>query len=222
MAGVVLATTQHALFSWDQVTMASAVKIFLAVILVLGIATFAWLWGGTRSAKAGSQAPAQKAAVASIDCDNPVTRLQVRAVGITVDEWTGKEILDQVAAKGQTHSSIFSSTATDYPSTWTDKSLKATMRNGLAFKLGAGPAVDYAPLPVFVYGPTKDPENPRGAAFSIATARQQGSLPFHLFMTQKQANGTAPSLDEVFAFFDANPDAPAAIVWRIQPVDATH
>ncbi|GAB2870810.1 DUF2875 family protein [Paraburkholderia jirisanensis] len=199
----------------DQPTMTSVVKLFLAVAALVGVAMFAWLWGGKRSATAAptTSAPAQQIAVASMDCGKPVSRLQVRGVGITVNDLTGVEILQGFAAKAQTHASILSTNASDYPSTWTNRTALSSMRNGLAFKLGAGPAVDYTPLPVLVYAPPKHPENEIGAAFTIAGARQQGSLPFHLFMTQHAVNGPGPSLEEVFKFFDANPDAPAAIVF---------
>jgi hypothetical protein len=214
--GVLYATGPRVLpTSGDLPTMASAVKLSLALLVFFGVAMFAWLWGGSRSTKAAPSAPSttQQTAVASMSCSKPVTRLQVRGVGITVDDLTGTEILQGLAEKGQTHASILSTNASDYPSTWTDRTALSSMRNGLAFKLGAGPAVDYTPLPVLVYAPAKHPENELGAAFMIANARQEGSLPFHLFMTQHAVNGAGPSLEEVFKFFDANPDAPAAIVF---------
>lgn len=213
-AGALLVASQQSLLPAD-VSMQSLVKISVAVAILVGIAIFAWLWGGARSTKARTDIPvaALPTSVASMDYSKPVSRLQVRAVGVTVNDLTGTEILEQITAKGQTHASIFSAVAGDYPSTWTDKSLLSRMRHGLAFKLGAGPAVDYTPLPVFVYGPAKAPESPFGAAFTVTDARQEGSIPFQLFMTQKAANGEAPSLDDVFAFFDANPDAPAAVIF---------
>jgi hypothetical protein len=215
-AGLLYATSQPILRIFgDTLSMASAAKISVAILILIGVTMFAWLWGGARSANAAPRttAPAQQLAEASTECGKPVTRLQVRGVGITVDALTGSEILEHLAAKAETHASIFSSTASDYPATWTNKSALSTMRSGLALKLGAGRAVDYTPLPVFAYGPAKYPESENGAAFSIADARQAGSLPFHLFMTQQAVDGAGLSLADVFRFFDENPDAPAAIVF---------
>lgn len=142
-----------------------------------------------------------------------LTKLEVRGLGMTVDRFSQTEIWDRVAARRATHESIFSRTATDYPSSWADKSSMAKLRRGLALKFGASGAVEYTPLPMLVYGPPRHPDNAMDAAFAINGARQDASLPFDLFMSADVVNGGGVSLATVFKFFDDNPDALFAIVF---------
>ena len=179
-----------------------------------------WLASGGRAANAQTKvSPSATASTKPVDAvlsgaaSRPITSLQVRGVGITVDELSQTEIWDGIVAKRETHTSIYSNVASDYPSSESTRSSNSRLRIGLALKLGAGEAVDYTPLPVFVFGPQKHPENPFGAAYSISGARQQGSLPFHLFIAQQAHNDTGASIEDVFAFFDANPEVPTALIF---------
>ncbi|WP_186124528.1 type VI lipase adapter Tla3 domain-containing protein [Burkholderia gladioli] len=174
-----------------------------------------WIFGGRGSAKAEptSSIQAQQTSAQTVPGGSAtLAKLEVRGLGITVDRLSQTEIWDHVVAKNATHESIFSRRSTDYSSSWADKSSMAKLRRGLALKYGASRAVEYTPLPMFVYGPPRHPDNAMDAAFAINGARQDGSLPFDLFMSVDAVNGAEVSLSAVFKFFDDNPDAPFAIV----------
>ncbi|WP_321867740.1 type VI lipase adapter Tla3 domain-containing protein [Paraburkholderia tropica] len=180
------------------------------------VALMVWLFGGQKAAAAGASSATQAGQLATgagNAPDSQVDRLEVRGVGITIDQWAQTEIWSHIEKKNATHESFLSRAASDYPSTWTDRSAMSKLTRGLALKLGAGDAVEYTPLPVFVYGPPRHPENLMGAAFSVNYARQEGSLPFDLFVIENAVNGSGPSLAEVFKFFDANPNVPFALIF---------
>jgi len=221
LIGVVIVILYHAsVTSGDASHMTpfgAAAKIFAMAALLAVAGTAMWLASGARAANAQAKvSPPVVQPVGEVSsgaASQPVTSLQVRGLGITVDELSQSEIWQHVIAKAETHASIYSNVATDYPSSPTDLSSNSRLRSGMALHAGAGESVEYTPLPVFVFGPPRHPENSFNAAVSISRARQQGSLPFHLFLTQQAINDTGLSLDDVFRFFDANPEVPAAIVF---------
>ncbi|MBB3005302.1 hypothetical protein FHX57_007691 [Paraburkholderia tropica] len=188
-----------------------ALLFFISMVVLM-----VWLFGGQKAVAAGAN-PAtrvgQPATGALNAPDTRIDRLEVRGVGITIDQWAQTEIWSHIEKKNATHESFLSRSASDYPSTWSDRSAMSKLTRGLALKLGAGEAVEYTPLPVFVYGPPQHPENLMGAAFSVNYARQEGSLPFDLFVIEKAVNGSGPSFADVFKFFDANPDVPFALIF---------
>ncbi|MEK6296223.1 MAG: DUF2875 family protein [Paraburkholderia tropica] len=182
----------------------------------LMVALMVWPFGGQKAAAADSTAATQNGRAglgADSSPNTPLDKLEVHGVGITIDQWAQTEIWSHIEKKNATHESFLSRSPSAYPSTWTDRSAMSKLARGLALKLGAGEAVEYTPLPVFVYGPPQHPENLMGAAFSVNYARQEGSLPFNLFVIEKAVNGSGPSLADVFKFFDANPDAPFALIF---------
>ncbi|NPT41790.1 DUF2875 domain-containing protein [Paraburkholderia sp. 1N] len=144
-----------------------------------------------------------------------ITALQVRGLGITIDHLGQSEIWQHIQRKGDTHASIFSNAAADYPSDHDTRESLSALRIGSAFKSGAGEAVEYWPIPVVAVGPRKDPTNDSTAAFSIASARQKASLAFQLFLSQESVNdtGSATPLEDLFRFFDEHPDVPAAVIF---------
>ncbi len=183
---------------------------------ILMVALMVWPFGGQKAAAAAATSATQAGQPgtgAGNAPDTPLDRLEVRGLGITIDQWAQTEIWSHIVKKNATHESFLSRSPSDYPASWTGRSDMSKLVRGLALKLGAGEAVEYTPLPVFVYGPPQHPDNLMGAAFSVNYARQEGSLPFDLFVTEKAINGTGPSLEDVFKFFDANPDVPFALIF---------
>ncbi|MFD1555868.1 DUF2875 family protein [Paraburkholderia silviterrae] len=196
----------------------TAGKASLIAVLLAIVGATMWLTGGVRAVDAQSRVSAPATSSSTGEASSgaaaiPLTSLQVRGLGITVDELSQDEIWQHILAKADTHASIYSNVPADYPSSPTILSSNSRLRIGLALHAGAGEWVEYTPLPVFVFGPPKDAANPFGAAVSISRARQEGSLPFHLFLVQQAANDAGLSLDDVFHFFDANPEVPAALIF---------
>lgn len=165
--------------------------------------------------KKGSTAAMLNGGAAENSSPERTTTLQVRGLGIVVDHFGQSEIWQNIQSKHETHSSIFSANASDYPSDSSSRRALSRSRIGSAFRYGAGEAVEYWPIPVIAVAPPKHAENPFRAGFSIAPARQQASLAFQTFVWQEDVNDTTSNgaLEDLFAFFDANPDVPAALVF---------
>lgn len=141
--------------------------------------------------------------------------LEVRAMGVVVGELADEEIWGAIEKKADNHMSYMSTNPDDYPDSDDLRMSDLGVSTQLAFKEGARRAVEYWPVPVIIWGPPKDMKSDARAAADIAGFRQAAGLGVTLFLWQDDANtddGTA-MLEKLFAFFDAHPDVPEALVF---------
>lgn len=175
---------------------------------------------GLRTSDPGAHAVLNAAAASVLANSGPKYVLEVRGLGVVVNDSADDEIWQAIQAKADNFASILPEKAESYPeegSTWLDS---YQLSSGLAFREAAGRAVQYWPIPVLVWGPPRAPSNSLRAATSIADNRQKASLGVSLFLWQEDANtndGTQ-MIRNLFDFFDAHPDVPSALVFSADSV----
>lgn len=141
--------------------------------------------------------------------------LEVRSLGMVVSRDADAEIWEKLVRKADNFSSILSQNANDYADSAHLRSSRYAQVSGLSFREAAGPAVEYWPIPVIIWGPPRDAANGYRAAADISDNRQQAGLGVHLFLWEEDANtndGTA-MIAKLFDFFDKHPDAPAVLIF---------
>jgi hypothetical protein len=143
--------------------------------------------------------------------------LEVRGLGVVTGRDNNEEIWQAIEAKADNNVSYLSQNPADYPGDADTRVSNLGLVKGLAFDEAAKHAVERWPVPVFVWGPPKDPKNSYRAAVDISDARQKAGLGATLFLWQDDANSDdgAAIVKKLFDFFDTHPDAPSALVFSI-------
>ncbi|MFB9122265.1 DUF2875 domain-containing protein [Paraburkholderia dipogonis] len=204
----------------------NGVLIALGVAAIVYGASFAWLHRPSGTSAIAAETPARKDAPALVTHGfngSPALLsqtgqkfvLEVRGVGVVTGWDTNAEITRGIDAKADNHATYFSTNPEDYPDSDGDRATNLNVTTGTAFGLAARHAVERWPVPVIVWEPPKDPKNQFRAATIIADGRTQASLGVTLFLWQEDANtgDGADMIEKLFAFFDAHPDVPAALVY---------
>ena len=198
------------------------VLLALALALAAYGARFVWLRHHDSRNNANPRGDAPAALSAGADGGQSILAqkgarfsLEVRGLGVVVNDDTNREIWQAVESKASNHESFLSKDAKDYAKSPDERLSTLGLTTTVAFEIGAKHAVERWPVPVFVWDPPKDPTSPTVAAASIADGRQKAGLGATLFLWQEDANTKDPVglIEQMFAFFDAHPDVPQAVVF---------
>ncbi|WP_183163466.1 type VI lipase adapter Tla3 domain-containing protein, partial [Burkholderia pseudomallei] len=139
--------------------------------------------------------------------------LEVRGLGLVTGRNANDEIWNAIEAKADNHSTYMSQSPADYPDSEDSRMTYLGVGTGLSFQLAAHHSVGYWPVPVFIWEPPKASHVSRPAN-ELSGIRQEASLGVTLLLWQEDANTNDGStiIEKLFAFFDAHPDIPEAII----------
>jgi hypothetical protein len=140
--------------------------------------------------------------------------LEVRAFASQVANYSETGVWGLIQQKRQAHASVMPQTAEEYGNSPGNRAILASARSSAAFTYSAGQAMDRWPIPVFVMGAPPGLGKESHPAEDIAYARQQAGLGVALFTWEWEGNDNSAleGIEQLFAFFDANPDVPAALI----------
>ncbi|CAJ7510659.1 Protein of uncharacterised function (DUF2875) [Burkholderia pseudomallei] len=139
--------------------------------------------------------------------------LEVRGLGLVTGKETNEEIWKAIETKADNHSTYMSQNSADYPANEDERMTEVGLSTRISFKYGARHSVEYWPVPVFIWEPPKASHVSRPAN-ELSGIRQEASLGVTLLLWQEDANTNDGStiIEKLFAFFDAHPDIPEAII----------
>uniref|UniRef100_UPI0030D7B0DD type VI lipase adapter Tla3 domain-containing protein n=1 Tax=Pseudomonas sp. EA_35y_Pfl1_P108 TaxID=3088688 RepID=UPI0030D7B0DD len=139
--------------------------------------------------------------------------LEIRGVGIAVDEDQNSTIWKLIQKKNDNFASIYSQDPNDYNPSLDSREITQSINIRAAFKHSASDSVAYWPIPVFAIAPPKQPED-TGAVGNINSGRNAATLGVTLFLWQDAENTIHAQgmIERLFQFFDANPKVPQALV----------
>ncbi|HVI55665.1 MAG TPA: DUF2875 family protein [Luteibacter sp.] len=143
--------------------------------------------------------------------------LEIRNADVAVQRWGGRQLWRKIReAASQQHSFLENEDPKRaYPRDSASVGQTYGILSGTVFGSAGTFAVEYWPVPTFVLGPPQHPERLDRPAGDIAGWRQSAGLAVTLFLWQDDEmsdNGQA-MIERLFAFFDANPDVPEALVF---------
>ncbi len=141
--------------------------------------------------------------------------LEIRNVSISAQSWGGVALWRTIQKLADPNRSFLSYEDPEkaYESNVADVSQTTEIMYGVVFEPVAGLAVEYWPLPVFIAGPKHHPTAGRPADL-IVEGRRLAQLGVTLFLWQddEQTTSTQAMIERLFAFFDAHPDVPEALI----------
>ncbi|WP_341666573.1 type VI lipase adapter Tla3 domain-containing protein [Alcaligenes sp. SDU_A2] len=139
--------------------------------------------------------------------------LEVRGMGVVTGTTTNHETWRDIEAKADNFATYISQNIDDYFETDMRRLSELRVSEGTSFEEGAKHAVSHWPVPVLIWEPPKHVDTERPAA-RLASLRQGASLGVHLLLWEEDANTEdgVLMLERVFAFFDAHPDVPEALL----------
>ena len=188
-------------------------SIFAALLLA-----YIGHWWGKTVAYEEAELAAYKSKVMSEMAEQIVVHerthaLEIRGLGLAVDDWHQSSIWREIRKKNNNFSSIYSQNPDDYDTSVSSRTITQKINIRVAFKHSASDAVAYWPIPVFAIAPPKQPEDP-GAANTILSGRNAATLGVTLFLCQDAANTTHAQnmIERLFQFLDDNPKVPEALI----------
>ena len=139
--------------------------------------------------------------------------LEIRGVGMAVDDWHQSSIWREIKKKNDNFTSIYTGDPKEYDSSVSSREITRDINIRVAFKHSAGESVAYWPIPVFSIAPPKQPSD-TGAADNILNGRNAATLGVTLFLWQDAENTTHAQgmIERLFQFFDDNPKVPQALI----------
>ncbi|MEX5687870.1 type VI lipase adapter Tla3 domain-containing protein [Pseudomonas silesiensis] len=139
--------------------------------------------------------------------------LEIRGVGLAIDDWHQSSIWREINNKNSNFTSIYSQNPKDYDASLSSREITRSINVRVAFKHSASDSVAYWPIPVFAIAPPKQPED-AGAPNTILSGRNAATLGVTLFLWQDADNTTHAQnmIERLFQFFDDNPKVPQALV----------
>lgn len=140
--------------------------------------------------------------------------LEIRAVGLVINAQHQDTVWHKIQAQGDNFSSILSSDPKEYGRSPDERAIFSNVATGAAFRYAAGEAIHHWPVPVIISGPPISKTTPYKTVFEIASGQQNASLGLteFLWVSDHNTNSSAPSLRELFAFFDKHPDVPSVLI----------
>ena len=210
----------------DAIGMGSNIRNGILIALVIAVvgygARLIWLNRTEGGGNAGSRNGAYTVANGAADQARAVLSqtgarfaLEVRGLAVVVGKKSSDEVWREIEAKASNHESYRSQNPKDYADGVDQRLSDLRSATTVAFEYGAKHAVERWPVPVFVWNPLQDPKDSSAAAEAIADGRQLAGLGATLFLWQEDANTNDPVglIERLFAFFDAHPDVPQAILF---------
>jgi hypothetical protein len=141
--------------------------------------------------------------------------LEIRNVDLTAQQWGGIGLWRTIQKLADPSRSflVHENPGRAYPSEIASVSGTTERMFGAVFETTAGLAVEYWPLPVFIAGPKYYPGRGRPANL-IVEGRRLARLGVTMFLWQddEQTTSTQAMIERLFAFFDAHPDVPEALI----------
>jgi hypothetical protein len=209
--------------------MGSSIRNGVLAIFGVVVIAYAAFWGWSKlnqsAAQTASPTTANTSTPASTAHTSPAEAmlaqtgsryvLEVRGLGMVVGDDTNDEVWKAIEKKADNFASILSQNPEDYPDAADIRISEFTQSGGLAFRFANRGAVEYWPVPVIIWEPSKDKLNSSRAAESISSNRQQASLGVNLFLWEDDANTDNGStmIRKLFDFFDTHPDVPQALIF---------
>lgn len=143
--------------------------------------------------------------------------LEVIGLGVTLDKYR-QGTLWEALQQGNAYTSIREQDRKKYPWSSLDKAGTSGGRAGDSLENGALNTPMYFAVPIFnAEGPIADPalqDSPHSPIMGLAGSASSSGMHWHLFVAGARRFDEHPEhiLEEVFAFFDANPDVPYIIL----------
>nr|WP_081501020.1 DUF2875 family protein [Pseudomonas sp. GM33] len=139
--------------------------------------------------------------------------LEIRGVGLAVDNWHQSSIWREIKKTNSNFTSIYSRDPKDYDTSVNSREITARINTRVAFKHSASDSVAYWPIPVFAIAPPKQPKNV-GAAANISDGRNAATLGVTLFLWQDADNTSHAQsmIERLYKFFEDNPKVPQALI----------
>ncbi len=191
----------------------------IAAILGPLLVIFSVHWWGKAVASEKAEFTAYKAKVMAQITEQQATQartyaLEIRGVGMAVDDWHQSSIWREVKKKNDNFTSIYSRDAKDYDSSISAREITRDINIRVAFKHSAGESVAYWPTPVFALGPPDPYEKGYRAAGLINSGRNAATLGVTQFLWQDDESTTHAQgmIERLFQFFDDNPQVPEALI----------
>lgn len=140
--------------------------------------------------------------------------LEIRGVGIAVNDWHQSSVWREILNKNNNFSSIFPSQANAYDPSLSSRETTADINTRVAFQHAASPSVAYWPIPVFALGPPNPYKKPYRAANIINSGRNAATLGVTQFLWQddENTNYAQGMIERLFGFFEDNPKVPQALI----------
>ena len=210
----------------DAIGMGSNIRNGILIVLALALVTYGaravWMnrlharsGAAVTGAAASTLAPESIHAHSILALTGPRFVLEVRGLGVVAGRQNNDEIWHAIETKASNFESYRSQNSKDYAKSGDERLSDLGLVTGMAFEEAAKHAVERWPVPVFVWNPLQDPKDSSAAAEAIADGRQLAGLGATLFLWQEDANTKDPVglIERLFAFFDAHPDVPQAILF---------
>ncbi|MCC7717203.1 type VI lipase adapter Tla3 domain-containing protein [Janthinobacterium lividum] len=143
--------------------------------------------------------------------------LEVIGLGVTLDKYRQGKLWEALQ-KGNAYASIREQDRKKYPWSSLDKAGTSGGRAGDSLENGALNTPMYFAVPIFnAEGPIADPalqDTPHSPIMGLAGSASSSGMHWHLFVAGARRFDEHPEhiLEDVFAFFDANPDVPYIIL----------
>jgi hypothetical protein len=143
--------------------------------------------------------------------------LEVIGLGVTLDKYRQGKLWEALQ-QGNAYASIREQDRKKYPWSSLDKAGTSGGRAGDSLENGALNTPMYFAVPIFnAEGPIADPalqDTPHSPIMGLAGSASSSGMHWHLFVAGARRFDEHPEhiLEDVFAFFDANPDVPYIIL----------
>jgi hypothetical protein len=195
----------------------------LAIVLVIGVVLGGRLVQAAREANSRqSQATAvalearQQVAAASTEQGHREYVLEVISMGVTLDKYRQGRLWD-VLQTGNPYTTVREQDPKKYDWTMFDKLGTSGSRTGDTLENGAGYTVTEWGTPVFNARPPNlgaDPDSPLSPDMGVAASADSSGMDTSLFVAGPRRFAERPDhiLEDVFGFFDANPDIPYIVL----------
>ena len=140
--------------------------------------------------------------------------LEMRGVGLAVDNWYQSSIWGKIKEKNNNFSSIYSRNPSELDVSVDDRKITYSINIRVSFRHAAQASVAYWPLPTFALGPPDLYNKGFSAAGLINAGRNAATLGVTLFLWQDDENTTHAQamIERLFKFFDEHPRAPQALI----------
>ncbi|AZF18669.1 DUF2875 family protein [Pseudomonas sp. R3-18-08] len=140
--------------------------------------------------------------------------LEIRGVGITVDDWHQSSIWREIKTNNNNFSSIYSQDPKELDTSLSSREITRDVNIRVAFKHSASESVAYWPIPVFALGPPDPYAKGYKAAGLINSGRNAATLGVSLFLWQDDESTAHAQgmIERLFQFFDDNPKVPQALI----------